>query len=107
MNNTLINVFIMVIFIAFCILISILLSRYSNVVQTIAMVFLVIIAIAADRLLLRFFRGYFVNQWYYYSSYSWKTGYGENILTPFIFIGGVIYSLVQLISFRIKARGNR
>ncbi len=104
MNNILVNVCILVIFITFCVLVSLRLRRYSYVIQGIVNVLLVIIVITLDRLLLKFYKDYFVNQWYYSSSYSWKTGNGENIVAPFIFIGGIIYALVQVIDFRLKSK---
>ncbi len=104
MSSIFVNICILIIFITFFILVSLRIRKYSYVIQGIVSIIFVIIAIAIDRLLLKFYKDYFVDQWYYSTSYSWKNGYGENIVLPFIFIGGIIYSLVQIVDYRLKSK---
>lgn len=104
MINTVMNVALLVIFVALCTFICLAMRKYSYVIQSFIMIFLAILAIAIDELLLYFFKGFFIRQWYYSSSYNWKTGYGESIVVPFMFIGAIIYALVQVITFRIKRK---
>lgn len=103
MDNTVINIALLVTYIVFGTLISIALSKYSYMIQSIMIIFLFIAAIVTDRLLIYFFRDYFVTQWYYSSSNSWKTGYGESIVAPFICIAGIIYTVIQVIIFKMKS----
>lgn len=102
MYNTFINVVLIIIYIVIVVLASLHLSRYSFEIQCIAIVIVMVVAIALDRLLLHYFREFFEKQWYYSTSYNWKTEFGDNIVKPFLFIGAIVYSIVQAIIFKCK-----
>jgi len=98
------NVLVIFIFIIGVILISVKLNKYTYDVQSIAIIILIIVAFAFDRLMLHFYRDFFINQWYYDSFDSIKRGYTESIIVPFIFIGAITYWLTQKIEQLIHSK---
>lgn len=98
------NVALITIYLLNIALLAFILSCYSYEIQAIVITTLIVFAFIIDRLLLHFFREYFVKQWYYLCLYSFKRGNAESIITPFIFIGMIVYWITQKLVFKYRYR---
>lgn len=104
MDNLIINVIVLVLFIIGVITLSLVLNKIPTFIRFVVMISILLFAAFINKVLLHFYRDYFVDQWYYSSNYNWNNGFGENIVNPFLFIGAIIYSVIQLISFKHKSK---